>query len=177
MADRPFSDSDLIAFIRAAIAYAWPNNFVPTQKPDLPGFNETHYGDGPWNFVDLWAGGMTDMGFEIVTYDDVATWGAAYRGGVIDEALGPAAIYAFLAEALRSPHDSAFPLRGPAAYRSADGQWLYRFNVSGGVESFTAVEEILYRDSVVYQRVLTGGYFGDRNPYGPRVPLAASLFE
>lgn len=167
---------DIIAFLKEAHVHGWPHGIAPTTKPELHGFQEVRFQRGPWAYLDLFGGALTDIGFEVVFHREKAVWGVSYRGGVINGNLDANEIFAFLLAALDAPNESALPLRGPEEYRSEDRKWLYRYRLHGEFRSFTAVEQILFESSLSYERVLLGGCFGDDQLYGPAIPLYTALF-
>lgn len=174
------NQDEQLAFIKQGLAHGWPDNYVPTSKSELHGFYETHLTKGVWEYVDLWGGAMTDIGFVTVFYKQNLIWGMCYRGGVISKSLGDNVIssdlddneiFVFLGESLKSPNDGELPLRGPAEYRSNDSKWLYRYRVHGDFSSFVANEQILFDNNICYERVLTGGSVGDEQLYGSANPI------
>ncbi len=178
---RPIPDEKkVIEFLREALQHGWPSNVVPTTKADLPGFEEIHYDRNPWRYVDLYGGAQTDIGFELIFHKSDMVWGTTYRGGFIDnESTDTTAdrVFGFLVRALRAPNDLAVPLRGPSELESEDCAWLYKYRMSGSFASFAAVERILLNGEIVYERVFSGGYFGDEAVYGKPVPVFATLFS
>lgn len=167
--------AEIIAFLHQARQHSWPANVHPSTKPELYGFQETHYRDGDWAFYDTYGGSVTDIGFQVIFYQQVQVWGVAYRGGIIQNAaISPTEVFQFLIKALSAPLDVAVPLRGPSAYSA--GAWGYQYRVSGEFHSFLAVERILYHGVLVYERVLCGGTSGSV-PYGAAIPAVDALFD
>jgi hypothetical protein len=172
-----FPKREFLNFLSAALEYGWPSNFSPSTSPELKGFNETKYVKGNWEYFDLWSGGLTDIGFEIVKYKTSLVWGVTYRGGIVaDHLIGkgleidPKEVFSFLMQALKAPKAKKFTLRGPAEYSEPNKEFLYRFMLKGDCASFIAFEEILFKSTIVYQRTLVGGNVGDNMYYGAAFP-------
>lgn len=47
------------------------------------------------------------------------------------------------------------PLRGPSIY--TNGDYKYTFKVEGDIENFKGVEEIHFKDKLIYQLICHGG--------------------
>lgn len=167
---------EMLDFVRAAHLHGWPDGYKPTDKEGLHKFQEMRFKLGPWEYIDLFGGDTTDVGTEIVFYDQKIMWGMSYRGGIIGRAASVGEIYSFLAVALKAPNDSKVPIRGPAWYQSQDQRWLYKQAFLGEFRSFICVEQILYDGQLVYERTFSGGECGDSRYYGPGLPFYRDLF-
>ncbi|MEU4477789.1 DUF5680 domain-containing protein [Micromonospora sp. NPDC023966] len=159
-------------FLLEARAYGWPEHAGPSTHPAFPGFIETRYSRDAWDYSDLWSGTTTDLGMQIIFHGGAPYWGCTYRGGVIDpaDASGTGVpvdvVFEFLIDALRQPSCPTLPVRGPETYRSRSGSLRYSFQPHGRLPSFIAFERISLGDRLLYERILTGGRFGDGQGYG-----------
>lgn len=157
---------EIEAFVRKAAPLAWPANLQKASSPNLPGFYESAVRIDDFSFVDLFGGARTDVGFEVVLFQDRLVWGASYRGGLSDPTIPVDEAYAFLGRALDARPADALPLRGPHEYREADSPWLYRHDITGGFGGFTSLERMYAGDGVpFYERLTFGGTTGDAASY------------
>jgi len=160
MRNTTINEKEILRFLDKARVVLWPHEYRDAQKKELPGFLETHFTDGDWEFFDIFGGEVTDIGFEMVTYRKKMIWGANYRGGVISDLSEVSEVFAFLGQALQAPNKHELPLRGPARFEQTNGPLVYEYAVTGNLSSFFAVERILRNSIVVYERSLSGGQFG-----------------
>lgn len=175
MATEEISDGDILTFLRKTDDVSWPSGLRPSERRELPGFFETHFVDGDWEFFDLFGGDVTDVGFEIVLYKREHVWGASYRGGVISNLNDVQEIFDFLGEALKAPNDHENQLRGPRHFESPKGDFSYEYAATGSFSSFFGVERIFRSKVLVYERNLAGGRFGSRL-YGEPISFYDKLF-
>lgn len=167
---------EFVAFLREAHVQGWPEGIAPVSMAGLHGFYEFRHQNGSWEYLDLFGGDVTDVGFEVVFHEGGAVWGTSYRGGVIAPEVPPADVFEFLVESIAAAESESetFSLRGPDRYDSTDGRWNYRYAMNGNLASYVAFERIWFEGNLVYERVLTGGQFGGRL-YGSSIPLCDSV--
>lgn len=170
------TDDQIWSFLQRALQTGWPDNLLPAAAP-IKDLQQSYFADGDWEFYDVFGGAVTDVGFMIVSLSGTLTWGATYRGGVIDAATESTAIFEFLTAALGAPNGSDLPLRGPTDFVVPESPYRYSYRSRGELGSFIAVERIL-RDDVrlLYERVLVGGRIGVTS-YGPSCATFDTLFS
>jgi hypothetical protein len=176
-------EPEVIAFLKEAQLNGWPAGVHPASAPELHEFKQVRFVRDQWQYLDLFCGYTTDVGFEVVFYEGRLIWGLAYRGGVVGgtSGLGPDEIVTFLIEARIACGGTrgtyAIPQGVSGTYESSDGRWRYRHIFSGEFKSFVAVEEIVIDGELCYERTHVGGYCGDDSLYGPPLPLLRSHFD
>jgi len=165
---------ELQDFVNDAMANGWPGNTVPRTDADFPGFYGGNYRSGQWRCLDVWSGATTDAGMVVVFFKESPSWTCVYRGGILrgnrhleQTSVEENELFGFLIEALHSPQDAVFRLRGPSEFASGDLRWRYEFSLKGDIESFIATEQIYENGTLAYERVLMGGCIGDGVSYAP----------
>lgn len=127
----------------------------PGQVEQSPGLKLFHFEANGFRYQDAFYGSTSDIGQEIVWYDETPIWGMNYRGGLLpDHEAKREKTFAFLRLALSQVQLDA-PLRGPPLL--LDGDWLYQFKVEGDMHSFIGTEIIRCRGEIVFERIVTGG--------------------
>lgn len=172
------SKQQIMDFVRQAHKSGWPAGLRPTTKEELYSFQEVRYVQDSWEYLDLFGGTITDIGFEVVFYQKRAVWGMSYHGGIISSDVNVNDVFAFLTQALGARDLSApeLPVRGPAKYQSADARWTYKCYIDGQFLSFLGFEQILLDGQIIYERKVIGGQFGEQL-YKTPVPLCTSLLQ
>jgi len=165
-------ENELGAFVTEAIACGWPDNTVPRTDADFPGFYGGEYTRADWRYLDIWSGASTDAGMMVVFRAGSAVWICTYRGGILPSehleqtSVAENELFRFLIDALRADGTPVVRLRGPARHTSGDGRWEYKFEMSGSIDGFWAMEQIRDHGVLAYERVLLGGRVGDGVSYG-----------
>ncbi len=111
------------------------------------------YESGEWKSHDNFFGGEPYGGRIIVFFRDKPCWMMVYFGSVEKE-VDPNAIYPILRGALKRMPEEA-PFRGPRQFR--EGEYEYRNDWNGTVESYSGEERIMCNGAIVYQAHYRGG--------------------
>lgn len=122
----------------------------PQVTSSRPQSHDLKYSEGDLLYIDTYLGGENFSGEEAVWNSDIPIWSMNYCGRVL------AADFEgnFLKEALLFvPWDK--PFRGPETFTR--GNLLYKCSVTGDFEWFSGFEEILYKNTRVYECVFHGG--------------------
>ncbi len=106
-------------------------------------------------YHDTYFGSRDFIGEEIIYKNNKPVWGANYFGFILDEDVDVKEVYDFLRKALIQEYDDVIPVRGPSSFLAGDKE--YRFIVEGNLSNFSAKEEILFKNKVVYRCLLHGG--------------------
>ncbi len=112
---------------------------------------------GEFKYCDRYFGQNPFVGEEVVWQNDRPIWAMNFYGGVTGQAVPAGDVYTFLQKALRQM-EAERPYRGPAVFR--EGEFEYCNESQGSLENFTGVEQIAYRERVVYQLLYHGGAIG-----------------
>ncbi|QQG50035.1 MAG: hypothetical protein HZB70_00400 [Candidatus Berkelbacteria bacterium] len=116
------------------------------------------YERGDWRFHDSWVGGVKFGGRDIVSLKNVPIWIMTYYGYPLDSDVNVGELYGFLKRALmKMPEDR--PFRGPGLL--VEGDWRYSNKTEGSVERFDGMEQIHFKDGLVYEARFMGGVVGD----------------
>lgn len=130
--------------------YAGEGAEVPPQRPE---FRELEYVEGDWNYRDSYTGYYAAPGQEVVRFQDRPIWVMSYNGGVVAKYIGNLDLakqaFSHLKRALLEVSED-FLFRGPKMLR--DGEWNYRCNVEGNIESFSGIEYI--RRTIIDEGIL-----------------------
>ncbi|PIR44700.1 MAG: XRE family transcriptional regulator [Candidatus Vogelbacteria bacterium CG10_big_fil_rev_8_21_14_0_10_51_16] len=152
----PIELSVLADFLNTANKASYADKAVEHSASLRPGSNDYHVVVGDLTYHDTYFGPRDFVGEEIVYLKDKPIWGVNYFGYILDDAMDKDDVYNFLREALLSDAGDALPVRGPREF--IEGDWSYRFSWKGDLANFTAGEEILLKDKVVYKCSLHGGF-------------------
>ena len=110
------------------------------------------FSDGDYEFKDVYYGGEPYAGQEVIFVNNSAVWAMQYRGFIVEgEDFAP--IYAFLGEVLTSTK-VGLP-RGQDGF--SKNEFLYNFEMNGGLEDFSASETISKNGKIVYRANFLGG--------------------
>lgn len=128
--------------------------------PEREGYRELEYHENDWQYRDSYAGFTRSWGTELVRYKGEPFWNALYGGGMTsnykDDAAFAHEAFAFLKRALSIGEKVyAFQPRGPKNF--SDGDWEYCCQWNDDITDFTAHEEILYKNDVVFTHNVIGG--------------------
>lgn len=103
---------------------------------------------------DNYFGGEPYGGRTVVSYESQPTWLMVYYGGVVGGISNIDTIYPYLKEQLLNP-DAEIPVRGPINHRSGDFE--YKLSLKGDLDDFSGLEEIFYKDELVFKTTIAGG--------------------
>lgn len=145
-------DDELRAFLIKAKAntYAAQRGFV---EPGRPGCKDLRYAEGPYEYLDSYAGERDFSGQELVYRDGRVVWSMNYYGAMMADGL-PEGFIETLREALKLA-TLAEPYRGPRSYDRAP--YSYKSVVQGVLTMYNGIEEIYLADKPVYRLYFHGG--------------------
>lgn len=122
----------------------------PEAVPSRPASHDLKYEEGDLLYIDTYLGGVQFGGEEAVWENGRPFWTMNYCG----RATEPEFDGDFLKEALsKVPMDK--PFRGPDKYFRDD--YTYLCMIEGDFDWFAGHEQILFRDSLVYECMFHGG--------------------
>jgi hypothetical protein len=137
--------------------------FASGKKAEKNGFIRTfNYKEESWEYQDRYAGSIVDVGMEIVTYTEIPIWGMSYMGGIRtdnDSIEYAQKTFDFLKIALQQIDDT-IPARGRSEF--VLGDWVYKNEIKGNLQSFHGQETILLRGRLIYQRQYQGGVIKEK---------------
>lgn len=145
-------DDDFRAFLIRAKAntYAAQAGFV---EPGRPGCKDLRYAEGPYEYLDSYAGERDFSGQELVYRDGRVVWSMNYYGFMLADGL-PEGFIETLREALKLARPEE-PYRGPRSYER--GTYSYRSSVQGDIRAYNGMEEIFLAGKPVYRLWFHGG--------------------
>jgi len=135
-----------------AAGYATAGERLEIVRPD--GGKELSYREGSFEYLDRYYGFNPFAGTEVVWSHGAVAWMMSYYGAVTDASISPIAVYRFLQEAMTGVSEDR-PFRGPKRFVS--GEYEYRDESQGDVESFTGIERIFLAGCEVYCLKYHGG--------------------
>lgn len=133
--------------------YASGGESVAVKESD--GSKSTRFEEGNFKFHDNWFGNEPFGGREVVFYKNKPYWVMVYYGSDYHRTPG---LIPVLLKALSSLPDE-MPARGQKYLK--DGDFEYRNNWKGDLESFSGDEVITYKGEKVYNLKYSGGLVGD----------------
>lgn len=145
-------DDELRAFLIKAKAntYAAQRGSV---EPGRPGCKDLRYAEGPYEYLDSYAGERDFSGQELVYRDGRVIWSMNYYGAMLADGL-PEGFIETLREALKLA-TVAEPYRGPRSYDRAP--YSYKSAVQGELTMYNGMEEIYLAGEAVYRLYFHGG--------------------
>lgn len=150
---------DLALFVLQAKrrTYAGLDDDATIAAPLLSGSKQLEHRAAPYTYRDIYFGMGFFVGHETVSKDDRVIWSMCYSGGSlpgIQDRETQLSIYKFLRQALLAA-DVSMPYRGPASFSLGD--LTYRNTVSGTLARFDGSEQILRRDTTLFELRYSGG--------------------
>lgn len=118
------------------------------------GFKELVYQAGGFTYRDRYIGYNPFVGEEVVWQAGHLVWAMNYYGLILSERVPAGQVYPFLQHAMQQVKEDR-PFRGPRLYQ--EGDFEYRDESQGTLNSFTGVERILYQGEEVYRLDYHGG--------------------
>lgn len=148
------SNMDLKTFIKSAKENTFAAGADPVES-SRNGSTDFVYEEGKYTYRDSFLGDLSDVGEELVWFEDEPVWGMNYRGGMIEGHEDKAnEVFEFLKEALSNvPVD--YPYRGPKCWKN--GNMVYVNHVDGNVTDFVGKERIYQGGEMIYERKYHGG--------------------
>jgi hypothetical protein len=126
-------------------------------KPLLPGTHQLEYSSGPFLYRDIYAGGSTFAGQEIVYHSGKPVWTMSYAGHIPD-GLDPKEVESVVRllhiALIRVSADE--PYRGPRKIQ--EGAHTYVNRVQGRLDNFFGNETIMRGETKVYELHFGGGF-------------------
>lgn len=149
---------ELVTFLISAKlnTYASQGGAAST-PPLLQGGRQLEYRQGGWFYRDIYFGMAYFIGQEMVYRDEQPYFSMVYSGGMLASqptAQEMADIYGFLQVAMRQVQPER-PYRGPQSFRQGD--YEYRDESQGEVDTFWGLETITRQGLAVYQLRYSGG--------------------
>jgi Domain of unknown function (DUF5680) len=128
-----------------------------TLKPLLPGTHQLEYSDGPFLYRDIYVGGRTFAGQEIVYSSGKPVWTMSYAGHIpdgLDPKAAEGVVKLLHIALLKVPADE--PFRGPRQAR--EGSLTYTNRVQGKLDNFFGDETIARGKVKLYELHYGGGF-------------------
>lgn len=151
-----FSTQELFQFIDLARKSTYIGGKSPRKKSERKDFIEFDFDKNEWSYLDSYIGYFRSTGQEVVRYKKEIVWVNSYSGGMIKgkERLADQT-FNFLKEAMSQETPNFQSFRGPKSFNSKD--WQYQYNQEGDVTNYRGLEEILYKNKVVFFHRTIGG--------------------
>lgn len=156
MKDNPIEINLLAQFLNEANKHTYANADAKRAAFTRLNSKDYHFEKGGLIYHDTYFGARDFIGEEIVYKDKKPVWGANYFGFIFEDEINEKDAYDFLRKALMQEYSDIIPVRGPKEY--SEGDWLYRFSTSGGLENFVGQEEISFKNKTVYMCRINGGF-------------------
>ena len=118
--------------------------------------SDYHFEKGNLIYHDTYFGARDFIGSEVVYKDELPVWGMNYYGYILSPKIKEKELYGFLRQALMEEYMDVIPVRGPKEYKN--GEWRYTNQANGGLNRFTGVEEICFKNELVYKADYHGGF-------------------
>jgi hypothetical protein len=144
-------------FLIEAKKQTYANENVEKKAPSRDGSFDYEYSNGNMTYHDTYFGGFYFMGEEVV-YETIDTpiWGMNYYGITLDKELSEEAMDKALRPALMQVgSDDTIPVRGPKSF--VNGEFEYKFDVTGDLDYFEGEETISKNGVKVYKLKCHGG--------------------
>lgn len=155
--DKEFND-----FLIKAKRSTYANSNIEKEKSSRLGSNDYHYEeviDGKkYIYHDTYFGGTKFIGEEVVYINNnIPIWGMNYYGVTIDSDMSEEAMDMALRPALMQVGGSGdiIPVRGPKEFKN--GEYTYKFEVSGTIDNFLGIERIYKNHKLIYELHCSGG--------------------
>lgn len=123
------------------------------EEPTRPNSKDYAYKKYNYYYLDSHVGNQNFIGEELVWHDEKLCWGMNYKGELLVD-YAPSGMENFLKASLKNVSIEN-PFRGPKYFE--DGNFIYKCNWDGSLESFTGVESISYCGQEVYKLYFHGG--------------------
>ena len=161
-----FIDETLVNFHKQSILNCYLGDMERAETTERQGFYEMEHKEDDWNYRDSFTGFYVSTGQEIIRFKKQPVWFCNYGGGLIEEYWGDKDFFkeleSFLQICLREGIDAdKFIPRGQDSHNSDD--WGYKCNWEGDISNFSGLEEISYKDKVVFSHRFFGGKIIGKN--------------
>lgn len=144
-------------FLKEAKKQTYANENVKKITSSRRGSYDYEYSNGIMTYHDTYFGGLNFMGEEVVYgQNDTPIWGMNYYGRSLDNNLSEEAMDKALRPALMQVgSDETIPVRGPKKF--TNGEYEYKFDVTGDLNCFEGEETIYKNGCKVYILKCHGG--------------------
>lgn len=148
---------NLIDFLTHAHHATYANVSAPKVVSLRPGSKDYDFAEGDFAYHDTYFGGKRFVGAEVVYYKEVPVWGMNYYGRGLLEKMPEAYFDEVLRPALMEKPWEILPVRGPELFTNGDSTYKMSL-VEGGMEAFSACEEIFLKDDLIFKNFVHGGW-------------------
>lgn len=149
---------ELYNFLIEAKKQTYANENFKKALSTIKEFHDYEYSNGNMTYHDTYLGGTKFIGEEIIySKDNIPIWGMYYYGITLNENLIEETIDKALRPALMQvgTYKDIIPVRGPREY--INGEYKYRFIVTGDLNYFKGMESIFKNKEKVYALKCRGG--------------------